>query len=63
MQAGAHQGHMLPSNRWTSLQVAKGAFGPDDMVNLIAELMFRKPIPVKVCAECTPVCHCTMTCY
>ena len=39
---------MSHAQRWNSLEVVKGTFGPDDTVNLIAEIKFEQPIPIRV---------------
>lgn len=34
--------------RWVSLEVVRGSFGPEDSVNDLAQIKFEKPVPVKV---------------
>ena len=48
-QPGAEvKGDVSHAQRWNSLEVVKGTFGPDDTVNLIAEIKFEQPIPIRV---------------
>lgn len=42
------QGETLLAQRWNSLEVTKGNFGPEDTVNDIAEIKFERPVPIKV---------------
>ncbi|XP_011315230.1 E3 ubiquitin-protein ligase MYCBP2 isoform X2 [Fopius arisanus] len=35
------------TQRWSSLDFTRGAFGPDDCINDIVELKFSKPVPIK----------------
>lgn len=42
------KGDVSHAQRWNSLEVVKGTFGPDDTVNLIAEIKFEQPIPIRV---------------
>lgn len=35
------------TQRWSSLEFARGSFGPDDCINDIVELKFSKAIPIK----------------
>lgn len=35
------------TQRWNSLEVARGTFGPDDCVADVAEIKFDKPVPIK----------------
>lgn len=43
-----NQGEMSHSQRWSSLEIVKGKFGPEDTVNDIAEIKFERPIPIRV---------------
>mgnify|MGYP002716770691 FL=1 len=46
-QSNSACGDPSPAQRWTTLEVIKGTFGPDDCVSDIAELKFAKPVPIK----------------
>ncbi|XP_076245488.1 MYC binding protein highwire [Calliopsis andreniformis] len=35
------------TQRWSSLDLTRGSFGPDDCVNDVVELKFDKPVPIK----------------
>ncbi|XP_076446720.1 E3 ubiquitin-protein ligase MYCBP2-like isoform X7 [Babylonia areolata] len=45
--SGEVKGEVSHTQRWNSLEVVKGTFGPDDTVNLIAEIKFEQPIPIR----------------
>ena len=36
------------TQRWNSLEIVEGSVTPDDTVNLIAEIKFEQPIPIRV---------------
>jgi E3 ubiquitin-protein ligase MYCBP2 len=38
---------MAHTQRWDSLEVVKGTYGPEDTVNQIAEIKFEQPIPIR----------------
>ncbi|XP_070552183.1 E3 ubiquitin-protein ligase MYCBP2-like isoform X2 [Ptychodera flava] len=35
------------NHRWSSLEIVKGTYGPDDCVSDIAEIRFERPVPIK----------------
>ncbi|GLH12984.1 Probable E3 ubiquitin-protein ligase HERC2 [Gryllus bimaculatus] len=42
--AGADPSH---AQRWNSLELARGTFGPDDCVADVAEIRFERPVPIR----------------
>ncbi|KAK7473506.1 hypothetical protein BaRGS_00035259, partial [Batillaria attramentaria] len=41
------QGEMSHAQRWSSVEIVKGTFGPEDTVNDIAEIKFERPVPIR----------------
>ena len=47
-QSSAQNADPSHTQRWHSIEIVKGTYGPEDCVNDIAEIKFDKPIPIKV---------------
>lgn len=47
-QISGGQSETSPAQRWNSLELVKGCYGPEDCVNDIAEIKFDRPVSIKV---------------
>ncbi|XP_033631426.1 E3 ubiquitin-protein ligase MYCBP2-like isoform X2 [Asterias rubens] len=44
---GSETGADGHSHRWNSLEIVKGSYGPNDLINDVAEIKFDRPVPIK----------------
>ncbi|XP_052792731.1 E3 ubiquitin-protein ligase MYCBP2-like isoform X2 [Mya arenaria] len=50
-QSSGAQNDPNHAQRWHSIEIVKGTYGPEDCVNDIAEIKFEKPIPIRECTK------------